>query len=140
MCKRCLRPCARCKRACPLPEAEKAIEELETIDPEAVRRAKTFFPIPVPVRSKPGEDTTSQSVSPGTTLRTGTRLAAVAPVLRTDRAADQLGRGAMLAATTNPWDLGYVVTIALASIILALFLVLTGGPATGVIPVVVARD
>jgi hypothetical protein len=31
-------------RACPLPEAEKQIAELEKIDPEAVRRANTFFP------------------------------------------------------------------------------------------------
>jgi hypothetical protein len=38
-------------RACPKPEAEKAIAELEKIDPKAVKRAKTFFPIP---RAKPG--------------------------------------------------------------------------------------
>ena len=31
-------------RRCPLPEAEVAIAELEQIDPEAVRRARTFFP------------------------------------------------------------------------------------------------
>ena len=31
-------------RACPLPEAELAIAELEKIDPDAVRRARTFYP------------------------------------------------------------------------------------------------
>jgi hypothetical protein len=31
-------------RACPKPEAKKHIEELEKIDPAAVKRAKTFFP------------------------------------------------------------------------------------------------
>ena len=31
-------------RACPLPQAKKRLEELEKIDPGAVRRAKTFFP------------------------------------------------------------------------------------------------
>jgi hypothetical protein len=31
-------------RACPKPEAKKYIEELEKIDPAAVKRAKTFFP------------------------------------------------------------------------------------------------
>ena len=31
-------------RRCPLPEAQTAIAELEQIDPDAVRRARTFFP------------------------------------------------------------------------------------------------
>lgn len=31
-------------RACPLPEAKQRIEELSEIDPEAVKRAQTFFP------------------------------------------------------------------------------------------------
>lgn len=31
-------------RACPKPEAEKLIKELEKIDPDAVKRANTFFP------------------------------------------------------------------------------------------------
>jgi hypothetical protein len=33
-------------RACPKPEAKKHIEELEKIDPAAVKRANTFFPFP----------------------------------------------------------------------------------------------
>ena len=32
-------------RACPLPEAKKHLAELEKIDPDAVRRASTFFPV-----------------------------------------------------------------------------------------------
>ena len=35
-------------RACPLPEAKKALEKVEKVDPESVRRANTFFSIPVP--------------------------------------------------------------------------------------------
>lgn len=31
-------------RACPKPEAKKHIEELKKIDPDAVKRASTFFP------------------------------------------------------------------------------------------------
>jgi hypothetical protein len=31
-------------RACPLPEAQQSIQELEKIDPAAVKRANTFFP------------------------------------------------------------------------------------------------
>ncbi|QEF96527.1 hypothetical protein Mal15_05550 [Stieleria maiorica] len=131
-------------RACPLPEAAAAIEELEKIDPEAVRRAKTFFPIPVPVRAKPAEEATSQVVPAVESIKLGTRFAAVAPVsggrvgiapagLRGESAGgDQLSNRAILAQQANPWDLGYVITVALATIVLALFLVLTGGPATGV--------
>jgi hypothetical protein len=35
-------------RACPLPEAEKYIAELEKIDPVAVKRARTYFAPPQP--------------------------------------------------------------------------------------------
>lgn len=38
-------------RACPLPEAKAAIQELEKIDPAAVKRANTFFP-PMPKKGK----------------------------------------------------------------------------------------
>lgn len=132
-------------RACPLPEAAKAIEELEKIDPEAVRRAKTFFPVPVPVRAKPGDDTTSSVVPAGATtkpnsLKSGQRYAAVAaaetgPVAVLNAGSRPVERNptAILAETTNPWDLGYVITISLVSIVLVMFLVLTGGPATGAI-------
>jgi hypothetical protein len=34
-------------RACPLPEAKQHIEELAKIDPDAVKRASSFFPFPV---------------------------------------------------------------------------------------------
>lgn len=113
-------------RACPEPEAAKAIEELEKIDPEAVRRAKTFFPIPVPVRKKADDESTSQSAPQGSKLASGKRYAAVIDDPSRDFASPMI-----LAETANPWDLGYVITTALASIILILFLVLTGGPATG---------
>jgi hypothetical protein len=35
-------------RACPEPQAAKAMEELKKVDPESVRRANTFFAIPKP--------------------------------------------------------------------------------------------
>lgn len=44
-------------RLCPLPEAKKAIDELATIDPDAVKRAQTFFPLEQPAAT--GSDTTS---------------------------------------------------------------------------------
>jgi len=42
-------------RACPLPEAQEKLKKLEEIDPAAVKRAKTFFPIPTPAPTKKGE-------------------------------------------------------------------------------------
>jgi hypothetical protein len=40
-------------RACPLPEAKATLVELEKIDPKAVKRAATFFPIPQPAAPEP---------------------------------------------------------------------------------------
>jgi hypothetical protein len=140
-------------RACPLPEAAKAIEELEKIDPEAVRRAKTFFPIPVPVREKATDESTSESTSHLRNVRPGVRYAAVTPqpgsvpiaaanIDPVNRLGSQgiVARTGIVATTTNPWDLGYVITIALASLLLIVFLVLTGGPATGAISTVSLDD
>ncbi|MEC8474969.1 MAG: hypothetical protein VXZ38_09980 [Planctomycetota bacterium] len=39
-------------RACPLDSAKEALKKIEKIDPESVRRANTFFSIPVPARDK----------------------------------------------------------------------------------------
>ncbi len=41
-------------RACPLPEAQAMLTKLEKIDPNAFKRAKTFFPIPLPASPKVG--------------------------------------------------------------------------------------
>ncbi len=46
-------------RACPLPEAKTKLEELEKIDPKAVKRAATFFPIPAPANTKPKQNDNS---------------------------------------------------------------------------------
>lgn len=43
-------------RACPLPEAKERLVELEKIDPKAVKRAATFFPIPAPAADKKDSD------------------------------------------------------------------------------------
>lgn len=42
-------------RACPLPKAEAALERLTELDPEAVRRANTFYAVPVPTRDVPAD-------------------------------------------------------------------------------------
>ena len=48
-------------RACPLPEAQKAIEVLEKIDPGAVQRSKAFFPIPIRSKSDGKDDQASRT-------------------------------------------------------------------------------
>ncbi len=53
-------------RACPLPEAKATLIELEKIDPKAVKRAATFFPIPQPVAPEPAA-TPSATTEPSKT-------------------------------------------------------------------------
>ncbi len=43
-------------RACPLPAAKLRLKELEKIDPDAIRRANTFFPLPASNDSADSED------------------------------------------------------------------------------------
>lgn len=69
-------------RACPLPEAKERMAELEAIDPDAVKRANSFFPLatapaaeaedgepavdpPVPPPAAPANDVAASSVSNG---------------------------------------------------------------------------
>ncbi|MCY2976827.1 MAG: hypothetical protein NTW52_19390 [Planctomycetota bacterium] len=49
-------------RACPMPEAKATLIELEKIDPKAVKRAATFFPIPQPAAPQPA--TTQPATTP----------------------------------------------------------------------------
>ena len=58
-------PAVNYLRACPLPEAKEKLIKLEKIDPNAVKRAKTFFPIPSPAAPKK-EDSTSSISEPRT--------------------------------------------------------------------------
>lgn len=53
-------PIVNYTRACPLPEAKERLKEMEQIDPAAVKRSKTFFPIPVPGSNAPKKDESSQ--------------------------------------------------------------------------------
>jgi hypothetical protein len=53
-------PIVNYTRACPLPEAKERLKEMEQIDPAAVKRSKTFFPIPIPGSNAPKKDESSQ--------------------------------------------------------------------------------
>jgi hypothetical protein len=51
-------------RACPLPESKKFIDELEKVDPAAVKRANTFFPFGPAAAPTGGEKASSNDESP----------------------------------------------------------------------------
>lgn len=134
-------------RACPKPEAKAALEKLEEVDPESVRRANTFFSIPVPAIDKgtssssvrrpsedrlaaaPGHSPSSRdgSSSSAATLGTATLGTATAGI-----AALPVAGPATTIATVrlapNPWRLAYVLGLALATCMIAQFLLLSGGP------------
>jgi hypothetical protein len=87
-------------RACPLPEAKEKLVELEKIDPKAVKRAATFFPIPTPAAKPKQNDNSSWSplVPPAVTPRgqiaqsTSRRLSVSHQVIRGWQLADASGR------------------------------------------------
>ncbi len=60
-------------RACPLPIAADKLKLLEEIDPKAVKRASTFFPIPAP--PAPGKVDSSHWQAAPTNPSTGNRIA-----------------------------------------------------------------
>ncbi|NND95833.1 MAG: hypothetical protein HKN47_00720 [Pirellulaceae bacterium] len=125
-------------RACPLPAAKAALEKLEKVDPESVRRANTFFSIPVPAKdtgssnsAKPRKSLDQFVALPivsaddhfphngGSAQATASTAAATAPVARS--------AATLEVATANPLQLLGVLAMALATIVIAQFLLLTGG-------------
>ena len=136
-------------RACPLPAAKKALKKLEEIDPESVRRANTFFSIPVPSRET-GKTEASSSVDRETDDKFADAPAATGNdenelgmgegsiVAKPGQATAALGTAALTPTTDsqermNPWRLGYVLALALATIMIVQYLLLSGGaqPAKG---------
>lgn len=120
-------------RACPLPEAEAALEKLEQIDPESVRRANTFFSIPVPARDTGSSSSSLQSdsdteLAAGEIGEPGQPTAAVMAAPR--RVGSAAAKAPLAAATepTNPWRLAYVLSLAIGTVMIAQFLLLSGGP------------
>jgi hypothetical protein len=114
-------------RACPLEEAKAALKKVEEVDPESVRRANTFFSIPVPTR-----DTGSSSSS---IIRDSDERATVAiPAAGSmgPPTADAMplptAPAISVATTMNPWRFAYVLGLALSTLMIAQFLLLSGGP------------
>jgi len=124
-------------RACPKPEAKEALIKLKKIDPDAVKRANTFFSIPVPARdtgSKESSVRRSTDVSLARNLllmKPGQATAAVRSMRSTTVSITAKPTAPLAQATTtastNPWRLTYVLALALATIMIAQFLLLSGG-------------
>ncbi len=118
-------------RACPLPEAKAALKKLEEVDPESVRRANTFFSIPVPARDTGSSNSSLSQDSelkyafsgdlPSWPMKMGQQTAAVSPPPAAAISPSRAMNG------MNPWRLAYVLALALATVMIAQFLLLSGG-------------
>ena len=130
-------------RACPLPEAKQALKKLEEVDPESVRRANTFFSIPVPSREPAKSDSSSSldrnrdrklangfsasGADDGTNdfghggilTKAGQPIAAIGPLAS--------GQSQSSGQQMNPSRLAYVLALALATVMIVQFLLLSGG-------------
>ena len=114
-------------RACPLDSAKEALAKLEKIDPESVRRANTFFSIPVPAKDTGSE---TSAVEEETSENKGAFPALVADPGKNGPSANM--------AQMNPWHLVYVLALALSTVVIAQILLLTGGPYRDLEPTVSA--
>jgi hypothetical protein len=123
-------------RACPLPEAKQALKKLEEVDPESVRRANTFFSIPVPSREPAKSDSsslmdrnhdrklasdsgTNELGNSGILAEPGQPIAAIGPLAS--------GQSQSSGQEMNPLRLAYVLGLALATVMIVQFLLLSGG-------------
>ena len=66
-------------RSCPLPKAEEYIEELNGVDPEAVKRAKTFFPFNEKAKKDDSKDEPKANEASSNSNRSDASLTAVQP-------------------------------------------------------------
>lgn len=114
-------------RACPKPEAEAALEKLREIDPESVRRASSFFAIPVP--QTPEKPSTSFRLP-----KASGRLAAAGGPLVADYlfpigfgGDDYAKLVAAHSPAVNPQRPLNVAILAIAMLMASFYLVLTGG-------------
>ena len=127
-------------RACPLDKAEEAIKKLEEVDPESVKRANTFFSVPVPARDTSNSDGTSLGTPANDIdsdlfgfLPTKQGKATPAKDYRPVTAVASTPLGFVAAAgfaetqPANPWRLAYVLLMAALTFMLVPFLLLTGG-------------
>ncbi len=114
-------------RACPLPEAKEALTKLEEVDPESVRRANTFFAIPVPAKeTQPNQSSVSRPHSLEFAhdgfpkLQVQQKLAQASTVVASVSPAVAI-QG------MNPWRLASVLAMSLCTLMILQYLLLSGG-------------
>lgn len=112
-------------RACPLPAAEAALTELEKVDPAAVRRANTFFPVPAGQSPKKDSETSQISDSAGAHLAESFRLGE--PLAAAVAVNSAKVHPATAIAPVNPLRLLFVSSITATSLTILIWLVLSGG-------------
>lgn len=111
-------------RACPLPEAAAQLTELEKIDPAAFKRATSFFPVPQPASPTKKQSSSIVPVAPArrlyASLPSDMPLAMGSPVA----GASALNSPALTA--PNPAAVACVVAMAAVTVMLAMWLAITG--------------
>ncbi len=134
-------------RACPNADAKEALKKLEEVDPESVRRANTFFAIPVPAKeAQPSSSSINRqrstrlasasaeaSDSPNSIARPTNTLFGGFVLFKPDSPTASNTPVALsvapLAATAgvNPWRLTSVLAMSVASLMIFQYLLLSGG-------------
>lgn len=113
-------------RACPKPEAAAALEKLEKIDPDSVRRASSFFPIPIP--QPPTKPETSFRLPKKNDRLASAQTAAVVDFLPVIRASGRYPVAALPpVSTTNLAKMIGVSLMAFTTMVISLYLILSGG-------------
>lgn len=113
-------------RACPNPEAEAALEKLQKIDPDSVRRASSFFPIPIP--QPPAQPETSYRLPKKNDRLASAQTAGAVDFLPVIRATGRYPVAALPpVSTANLAKMVVVSLMAFATMVIALYLILSGG-------------
>jgi hypothetical protein len=113
-------------RACPKPEAEAALERLQKIDPDSIRRASSFFPIPIPQPAS--QPDTSFRVPKKNERLASAQTATVVDFLPVIRASGRYPVAALPpVSTANLAKMMFVSLMAFATMVISLYLILSGG-------------
>lgn len=113
-------------RACPKPEAEAALKKLQKIDPDSVRRASSFFPVPIP--QPPTQPDTSFRFPKKNDRLASAQTTAMVDFLPVIRASGKYPVAVVPpVSTANLAKMVGVSLMALATMMISLYLILSGG-------------
>lgn len=113
-------------RACPKPEAEEALEKLRKIDPESIRRASSFFSIPIP--KAPAQPETSFQLPKKNERLASAQTAGVVDFLPVFRASGRYPVAVLPpVSAANLAKMIVVSLMALATVVISLYLIISGG-------------